>query len=395
MEHYVQNLFLKVLNMSITASYVILFVVIGRLLLKKFQRYFPIAFGENNTKSRIKNVLKYKKPAFWILILGVVTIIVIVIGLVSNPINKKVETSGIISESEKLQKGAGGEVPNSKNASVPPKKEPSLLVEENLKVILSSPQTSSNPDDYIDAHRTEYGDILKYGGDDALNYMLLQFKNGNVKNDLRGQIIMRLCIAQLGQRNGVEDENPLPTEWYSKLKIKKETRLPDFSYSGTDPIEKLVYETEMEKNQKIKNDRTFLVVAPRIHGKYEEGNKLKIFVTTYACTYQLFDKAINEQSGGITPVAITYIKNADGSYKLDKYEEAQDGTAHAPSIKAFCTMPVSGKKIRGLSDKILDYHDYEDIIKLQDDNLAKHLKANGQTGVSIRRKGSSKIIQLT
>lgn len=348
---------------------------------------------DNNTKSRIKNVLKYKKPAFWILILGVVTIIVIGIGLVSNPINKKAETSGIISESEKLQKGTGGEVSSSKNVSVPPKKEPSLLVEENLKVILSSPQTSSNPDDYIEAHIKEYRDILKYGGDDALNYMLLQFKNGNVKNDLRGQIIMRLCIAQLGQRNNVEDEKLLPTEWYSKLKIKKETRLPDFSYSGTDPIEKLVYETEMEKNQNIKNDRTFLVVAPHIHGKYEEGNKLKVFVTTYASTYQLFDKTINDQTGAINPVAITYIKNADGTYKLDKYEQAKDGDECAPSIKAFCTMPVSGKKIRGLSDKILGYHDYEDIIKLNEDNLAKHLKENGQTGISIRKKG--KIIQLT
>ncbi len=349
---------------------------------------------ENNTKSRIKNLLKYKKPDFWILILGVVTIIVIGIGLISNPINKKAETSGIISESEKLQKGAGGEIPNSKNASVPPKKEPSLLVEENLKVILSSPQTSSNPDDYIEAHIKEYRDILKYGGDDALNYMLLQFKNGNVKNDLRGQIIMRLCIAQLGQRNNVEDENLLPTEWYSKLKIKKETRLPDFSYSGTDPIEKLVYETEMEKNQNIKNDRTFLVVAPHIHGKYEEGNKLKIFVTTYSCTYQLFDKTINDQTGAITPVAITYIKNADGTYKLDKYEQAKDGDECAPSIKAFCTMPVSGEKIRGLSDKIFKENaNNEDIIKLNEDNLAKHLKENGQTGISIRKKG--KLIQLT
>lgn len=342
---------------------------------------------ENNTKSRIKSLLKYKKPAFWILILGVVTIIVIGIGLISNPINKKAETSGIISESEKLQKRAEGEVSNSKNVSVPPKKEPSLLVEENLKVILSSPQTSSNPEDYIDAHRTEYGDILKYGGDDALNYMLLQFKNGNVKNDLRGQIIMRLCIAQLGQRNGVEEGNLLPTEWYSKLKIKKETRLPDFSYSGTDPIEKLIYETEMEKNQNIKNDRTFLVVAPHIHGKYEEGNKLKVFVTTYACTYQLFDKTLNAQTASMIPAAITYVKNADGSYKLDKYEQPEEGDTYGSSIKKFCTMPVSGKKIRGLSDEILHYpYDNKDVKKLHEDNLDKHLEANGQTGISINRK---------
>ncbi len=361
---------------------------------KKLVNGSPLAFGENNTKRRIKNVLKYKKPAFWILIVGVIIIIVIGIGLVSNPINKKAETSGPLSENEKLQKGLKGGVSNSNNVSAPPTKEASLLVEDNLKIILSSPLTSSNPNDYIETHRTEYENILKYGGEDALNYMLLQFKKGNVKNDLRGQVIMRLCEDRLGQRNNVQDENLLPTEWYSKLRIKKETILPDFSYNGTDPIEKLVYETEMEKNQNIKNDRTFLVVAPHIHGSYEEGNKLKVFVTTFSYTYQLFDKTINPQTGSMIPAAITYVKNADGSYKLDKYEQAEDGNTHGSSIKAFCTMPVSGKKISGLSDKIFKYYSHnEDIIKLQQDNLVKSLKANGQTGISIRKEG--KIIQLT
>lgn len=354
----------------------------------------PLAFGENNSKGRIKNVLKYKKPSFWILLIGIVVIIVIGIGLISNPINKKTENSRVFSESEKLEKEARRQVSNS-NDSATSKKKASILVEEDLKAILASPLTSSNPNDYIEAHRKEYEDILKFGGEDALNYMLSQFKNGNVKNDLRGQIIMRLCKDRLGQRNNVQDENLLPTQWYSKLKIKKEIRLPDFSYSGNDPIEKLVYKTEMEKNQNIKNDRTFLVVAPHIHGIYEEGNKLKVFVTTYASTYQLFDKTVNEQSGGITPVAITYIKNEDGSYKLEKYELTKDGTELTPSIKEFCSMPVSGKKISGLSDKIIKYYgDYKDILKLNEDNLAKHLKENGQTGISLQ-KVSGELIPLT
>ena len=46
-------------------------------------------------------------------------------------------------------------------------------------------------------------------------------------------------------------------------------------------------------------------------------------------------------------------------------------------------MPVSGKKIKGLADKILDYYmDYSDIIQLERENLIKHLKANNQYGVS-------------
>lgn len=47
----------------------------------------PIAFGENSTKSRIKNVLNYKKPKFW----AIVSVFTLVVGmsifLISNPDN--------------------------------------------------------------------------------------------------------------------------------------------------------------------------------------------------------------------------------------------------------------------------------------------------------------------
>src|SRR5690606_19394850 len=48
----------------------------------------PIAFGENNTKGRIKNILNYKKPKFWVTILTMVLIIVLAVGLLSNPPDK-------------------------------------------------------------------------------------------------------------------------------------------------------------------------------------------------------------------------------------------------------------------------------------------------------------------
>ena len=52
----------------------------------------PIAFGENNTKSRIKNVLNYKKPKFWVTILAMVVIIVLALGLLSNPPDNSIHT---------------------------------------------------------------------------------------------------------------------------------------------------------------------------------------------------------------------------------------------------------------------------------------------------------------
>lgn len=266
------------------------------------------------------------------------------------------------------------------------------LVENNLKIIMSSPKESSNPRDYIKAHQNEYEDIIKYGNEEVLEYMLSQFKEDNVEG-LRGQLVMRLCKELLGQRNNITDESLSPMEWFAQLNVRQEIILSDFSYDGTDLIEKLVYETEIEKNKTSREG--FTIVAPHIFGSYEEANKLKVFVTTFSSHYRLYDKVLSEEGGSIVPVAITYVKNTDGSYSLEEYQQAMDGSYFGSSIKEFCTMPVSGKNIKGLADKILDhYGDYEDIIKLERENLIKHLKANNQYEVSLYQKHYKKPVEL-
>jgi hypothetical protein len=45
----------------------------------------PLAFGESNIKSRIRNVLNYKKPAFWVIIVAMVVVIAVAAGLIANP----------------------------------------------------------------------------------------------------------------------------------------------------------------------------------------------------------------------------------------------------------------------------------------------------------------------
>ncbi len=45
----------------------------------------PLAFGEGDTKGRIKNVLHYKKPALWAAVAAIIAVIGLVVGLISNP----------------------------------------------------------------------------------------------------------------------------------------------------------------------------------------------------------------------------------------------------------------------------------------------------------------------
>lgn len=47
----------------------------------------PIAFGEVNVKNRIKTVLNYKKPTFWIILVAIIASIVVAACFLTNPVN--------------------------------------------------------------------------------------------------------------------------------------------------------------------------------------------------------------------------------------------------------------------------------------------------------------------
>lgn len=55
----------------------------------------PLAFGESHTRSRIKNVLNYRKPGFWLTALAVAAVVAVGAGLMTNPVvQKTVEETG-------------------------------------------------------------------------------------------------------------------------------------------------------------------------------------------------------------------------------------------------------------------------------------------------------------
>lgn len=56
---------------------------------KKIISGSPLAFGENNTKGRIKNILNYKKPKSWVTLIAIVLVIIVAVGLLSNPLKSE------------------------------------------------------------------------------------------------------------------------------------------------------------------------------------------------------------------------------------------------------------------------------------------------------------------
>lgn len=89
---WLEAVFKIVFHLSFIGSFVILLVLLARV----FLAIAPLAFGEGNVKARIKNVMNYKKPAFWVVVVSVVVCVLLGISLASNP---KTEEESTVLES--------------------------------------------------------------------------------------------------------------------------------------------------------------------------------------------------------------------------------------------------------------------------------------------------------
>ena len=58
----------------------------------------PIAFGENGVKSRVRSIMNYRKPAFWIVLASVAACVVLVVCFMTNPVGKNINIKGTAAE---------------------------------------------------------------------------------------------------------------------------------------------------------------------------------------------------------------------------------------------------------------------------------------------------------
>ncbi len=58
----------------------------------KFIHACPLAFGETNVKNRIKDILKYKNPTKWVIIIGVTTCFIVSVCFLTNPVSKTISS---------------------------------------------------------------------------------------------------------------------------------------------------------------------------------------------------------------------------------------------------------------------------------------------------------------
>ena len=173
----------------------------------------PLAFGEVGVKERIKHIMNYKKPTFWI-ILGVALVcIAVVICFATSPATETDPAPSLQTTPSQPE-----------TAATTPNDNPLLdLVDK----IANNPDCaySSNPYDYIKAKQAEYDQILSYGHQ-AVDCFVAQLRRG--ENGLKGYIMAAACseITRIGEKDG--DYN---TDWWATA----QQWLALYDAAGADP----------------------------------------------------------------------------------------------------------------------------------------------------------------
>lgn len=156
----------------------------------------PLAFGEVSVKQRIKNVMHYKKPAFWIILVAVAASVVTAVLLLTAPPE---DAQPQIQQTEPTEPTEPTEVSSD-----------AQIILDLVDEIMKNPAiaASSNPYDYINARYDLYVKIIQYG--DTARDCLLTALEESADNGLREYIMAAAC-AEL-TKFGL---NKIETPWAS------------------------------------------------------------------------------------------------------------------------------------------------------------------------------------
>ncbi|MBQ8567008.1 MAG: hypothetical protein IJ445_05440 [Clostridia bacterium] len=77
----------------------------------------PLAFGESGVKERIKAVLSYKKPAFWVILIGIIVTVVLVVCFLTDPLGMDGLDGMTIADKDSIMYGWEGDYSSDAHAS--------------------------------------------------------------------------------------------------------------------------------------------------------------------------------------------------------------------------------------------------------------------------------------
>ncbi|MDQ7096595.1 M56 family metallopeptidase [Desulfosporosinus sp. PR] len=315
----------------------------------KFLPGSPLAFGETGIKMRVRNVLNYKRPAFWVIAVAVVAVISATVVLAVNP--KETKTGQSLAE-QFLQYKTDYVGNNSKVGGI------ISLLEFPENVSRDSFELKTDAEPYAVTIKLNAGPSLKAYYSDTSRQQ--QFKNNAA---VMLSLIGNVETINFKLSDGSDDSSPLElvyTRDWSDTQYGQDVRL--FT-RNREEFEKLLYAQAIQPVQSnisavvssASADHTVLDACvgnailsenANLYPKsdfaaeshvtlktVENGNMTTVYTMALYQEYEYSGGGLSNTGGSHMPVAITFAKNTAGQYTLIEYWIPKDGSYYAPSIK--------------------------------------------------------------
>ncbi len=242
-------------------------VLINCSVSRKMISACPLAFGEVGVKERIKGVLSYKKPTFWIIIVAVIATIVTAVLFLTNPPDRK-------SGEEMLKISEIEYTSNWTETELRKITEEKLVIEDEVewgigktdnkprKAYVLSYYESEDDDFHIPFLAVERDDkvIIKPLDSNAVGSMYEYFEIQDIDGDGVNEIILEQCVGMTGGAG----------QYRSRIFKVEGNKVTDMFYSASDNM----YDTGF-------------------HGTFRDGFKLEIVndFTDFSATVDFSKKA--------------------------------------------------------------------------------------------------------
>lgn len=275
----------------------------------------PLAFGEVGVKERVKSVLNYKKPAFWVIAAAIITLIITAVCLLTNPAGvklSKIENSNIKAENfQRIYYGDGISIEGS-YSDFSQKDLKSFLNLRISKTPVSLKRGSARDKSYV----LIIQDDMQYSLSSAYPLGLYFYFNED--------------FSEVFVNDGVK-----PTLSYRVKSPDKARRFYNrlCNRNGINSELKAFLDGEIARQNESDNTKdNFVAIDYEIMKLKETDSEVTLYMWVLYEEYSLKNGGLNVEAGSHIPTVITAAKNGR-IYDLKEYWQPRDGSFYAKDIR--------------------------------------------------------------
>lgn len=323
----------------------------------------PLAFGEVGVKDRIKSVLSYKKPAFWVITVAVIACIVAALCFMTNPEKSQINGKEYDASKYYFSYVIGADRAN-REQDIQYKISPDFKVTKNVGEIMELGELTEYAETELTdlvyeklpfyyrligckkAYVTEHGDDVE---ESHTSYIFMMMKNG----DLIG---------------GILPQNSYVLEAFKLTETGEYTEESKAETYSTDSLDDAISAAIMNhyKNSYLKGDfacESHEILKEQYYGA--EG-KRKVYLQV---VYREYNSSAVAVSGGASPVVMTFSNDVSDGYILLDFTEWSKSNKDSEEMKLLSELADAANctemlQMRCQEKAVKNFYSYKDTVEI-------------------------------